>query len=109
MRARSVLACYLLLASIYLYYLPHAEFVLDDWIALQKFEQARARGLKAEMGLVVSMVDGRFRETFRTHWLSLIFFLGLYHIGGLSPAFYFSVGVLLQAIVGYLLYLLLIR
>ncbi|MBI3697930.1 MAG: hypothetical protein HY238_24240, partial [Acidobacteria bacterium] len=48
MRSPAVLACYLLLASIYFLYAPHADFVIDDWYMFQHFEQARAGGWQAE-------------------------------------------------------------
>lgn len=109
MRARAVLACYLLLASIYLLYWPHAEFVIDDWFMLQRFAQARAAGPTAEWQLAGVLATSRLWGTFRIHSLSLLTMFGLYRIGGHHPGFYFLLGVALQAAVAFLLYRVLAR
>lgn len=104
-----VLPCYLLLACLYLFYWPHAEFVIDDWFLFQNFEQARAKGLPAEWQMVRVLFASQLWATFRMHWLSLVSVFGLYHIAGLRPGFYFVVGILLHALVSYLLYRILIK
>ncbi len=104
-----VLVCYLLLASIYLLYLPHVQFVIDDWYMFPHFEQARAQGPRAEWKLAGFLAANGLWGTFRTHWLSLISVFGLYQVAGLHPRFYFLFGICLQAVAGYLLYRALAR
>lgn len=109
MKAGAVLACYLLLASIYLIYWPHAEFVIDDWYMLQKFADARAQGAAAEWHMAGVLVTSQLWGTFRIHWLGLLTVFGLYHLGGHHPAFYYTLGLLLHVAVALMLWRLLVR
>src|SRR5262249_40341878 len=95
----SPLLCYLLLASLYLFYLPHADFVVDDWFMLQNFEQARVQGPGAQWAMAGRLLSSMLWGTFRVHWLSLLSIFGIYRVVGLHPAFYFLLGVLLHTTV----------
>ncbi len=100
----SPLLCYLLLASLYLFYLPNTDFVVDDWFMLQNFEQARAQGPAAQWAMADQLLSGMLWGTFRMHWLSLLSIFGIYQFAGLHPAFYFLLGILLHSVVAFLLY-----
>jgi hypothetical protein len=88
-----------LLASLYLLYLPDAQFVLDDWWLFQKFERAAAAPEMAR-----AILENRLWGAFRTNGLSFLAVYGLWGLAGWRPAFYFVLGVALHGLVGYLLY-----
>lgn len=83
-RHRGTELAFLLLVSIYLLYLPHAEFLLDDWGVMDRYQQARQAGLRAEWGVFWALVENRFHGQFRFQWLSwtmgyLVFLVSGYH------------------------------
>jgi hypothetical protein len=108
-RGKPALLCFVLLSAIYLFYWPHAEFVVDDWFLMQHFEQARAQGAQAEWKLAGVLFRSELWGAFRTHWLSLLAVFGLYQLGGLHAGFYFLTGILLHTLAAFLLYRLLVR
>ena len=105
----SVLICYLLLASLYLLYLPHVDFVLDDWYLVQKFEQARAHGLAGEWRLAVDLVRNQVWGVARIEGVSYLIVYGLYLLVGPHPWFYFLLGLAFHTLAAFLLYLALDR
>ena len=104
-----VLICYLLLASFYLLYLPHVDFVLDDWYMVEKFEQARAHGLAGEWRLAVDLVRNQVWGVARLQSLSFLFVYGLYLLAGQHPWFYFLLGLVIHTATAFLLYVTLRR
>src|SRR5262249_52997990 len=73
MRSAAVLACLLALAGVYLLYLPHAGFVLDDWFLFQHFAKARLAGPEAQWKLAAALVQNTVWGSFRTNGLSFLF------------------------------------
>jgi len=67
---RRALAAYLLLACLYLWYLPHVEFVLDDWFLLGRYEEARRAGSGEQIRLAGAIVQNQFHNQFRFQFLS---------------------------------------
>ena len=102
-------ASYLALAGVYLFYLPHAEFVLDDWVLFQKFEQARQGGLHGAAQLATAIMQNTLWGVFRTTGFSLLTVYGLSWVAGPHPAFYFLFGLLLHVVIAWLLYVVLCR
>ena len=109
LRDRLVLPCYLLFGALYLFYWPHAEWVLDDWDTIQRFEQAHVQGPEAEWQLARALARNQVWGTSRTDWFSYVFLFGLYHIAGPHPGFYLFLGILLHVAVGYCLRRALVR
>jgi hypothetical protein len=105
----SVLLCYLLLASLYLLYLPHVDFVLDDWYLVQKFEQARAHGFAGEWRLAVDLVRNQVWGVARIEGVSYVIVYGLYLLAGPHPWCYFLLGLAFHTLAAFLLYLSLDR
>ncbi|MBI3696933.1 MAG: hypothetical protein HY238_19130 [Acidobacteria bacterium] len=70
----------------------------------QHFEQARAGGWQAEWKFAGFLSVNGLWGTFRTHFVSLLSVFALYHLGGLHPSFYFLVGIVLHALVAWLIY-----
>jgi hypothetical protein len=105
----SVLLCYLLLASLYLLYLPYVNFVLDDWYMVQKFEQARAHGFAGEWRLAVDLVRNQVWGVARLQGLSFLSVYGLYLLAGQHPWFYFLLGLVFHTSTAFLLYVTLRR
>jgi hypothetical protein len=103
----AALACYLLLASVYLLYWPHAEFVKDDWFLFHKFAEARAKGGRGE--LAKAMLQNRLWPSFRSNGLGFVCVYGLSLMAGARPRFYFAFAIALQSLLAYLLYLALLR
>ncbi len=79
---RAALA-YALLACIYLLYLPHAQFVLDDWFVLGRYEQARRSGELGKTALAI--LQNQFHGQFRFQWLSFGIGYGLWMLVGYAP------------------------
>ncbi len=73
----------MLLASIYLLYLPYAEFALDDWFVLGRYQAAREAGAGEQIHVAGLILRNQFHDQFRFQWLS------------------FSLGYLLWLLVGY--------
>lgn len=85
---------YALLALLYLLYLPHAQFVLDDWFVLGRYEQAREAG---ELGrTALAIVQNQFHGQFRFQWLSFLLGYGLWLAVGYSPKIVFLVSLSLH-------------
>lgn len=82
---------YVLLASVYLIYLPHAQFVLDDWFVLGRYEA----GEVAQTALAI--VQNRFHGQFRFQWLSFLMGYGLWLVVGYSPKAVFLTSLALHA------------
>lgn len=90
-------AIYLLLASIYLLYLPHAEFVLDDWYVLGRYQIAREAGAAEQLRVFELILQNRFHGQFRFQWISFSLGYLLWLLVGYSPKVVFLVSVLLHA------------
>jgi hypothetical protein len=85
---------YALLALVYLLYLPHAQFVLDDWFVLGRYEQAREAG---ELGrTAAAIVQNQFHGQFRFQWLSFLLGYGLWLAAGYSPKVVFLASLALH-------------
>ncbi|MBI3697160.1 MAG: hypothetical protein HY238_20285 [Acidobacteria bacterium] len=69
---RAILAVYASISAVYLLYLPHALPVLDDWMYLQLFHQARAGGIGAQLAFVHRLIDNTWLVQFRIFWASLM-------------------------------------
>ncbi len=80
-----ILLTYVLLASVYLLYLPHAEFVLDDWFVLGRYQQAREAGGSAPFHVFQQIVQNQFHGQFRFQWLSFSLGYLLWLLAGYSP------------------------
>ncbi|HYM12771.1 MAG TPA: hypothetical protein VEU62_18680 [Bryobacterales bacterium] len=88
---------YLLLASIYLLYLPHAEFVLDDWLVLGRYEAVRQAGAGAEARMALAILQNQFHNQFRFQWISFGIGYLLFLVAGYSPRLVFALFLLLHA------------
>lgn len=88
---------YLLLASIYLLYLPHVEFVLDDWLVLGRYEVVREAGASETLKTGLAVLRNQFHNQFRFQWLSYgsVYLLSL--AVGYSPKFFFVLFLMLHA------------
>ncbi|HZS51474.1 MAG TPA: hypothetical protein VFA54_11470 [Bryobacterales bacterium] len=93
---RYAIAAYLILASVYLLYLPHAEFVLDDWLVLRRYQEVRQAGAAAQIKMLVAIIENQFHGQFRFQWLSFSFAYLLFLAVGYSPKVIFAVFLLLH-------------
>jgi hypothetical protein len=82
---RPAILAYLLLACVYLLYLPHANFVLDDWLVLGRYEAARQGGLAEEVRTASLILHNKFHDQFRFQWLSFLIGYLLFLLVGYSP------------------------
>jgi len=96
MRRGAALLC-LLLASVHLVYLPHAEFLLDDWGVLARYEKAGQEGPAAQAQVAVDLLRNRFHGQFRFQWISFQLGYLLYLLFGWAPAPIFAASVLVHA------------
>ncbi len=92
-----VAAAYLLLSCVYLIYLPHAEFVLDDWAALARYEHAREGGPRAQLQVAIDLLRNQFHHQFRFQWLSLWIGYALYLAAGYASGLSFAVILVVHA------------
>ncbi|MBI3694806.1 MAG: hypothetical protein HY238_08205 [Acidobacteria bacterium] len=90
-------ALYVLLASVYLIYAPHAEFLLDDWLVLGRYEPVREAGLAEQLRMLPTIVQNRFHNQFRFQFLSFGFAYVLFLVVGYSPKIVFVLFLLLHA------------
>ncbi len=89
--SRRVAIAYLLLASIYLLYLPHAEFLLDDWFVLGKYQAAQEAGRAEQFRIFTAYLQNQFHNQFRFQWLSFSLGYALWLLFGYSPGVMFTV------------------
>ena len=95
-QGRYAILVYLLLGSSYLLYLPQAEFVLDDWLVLGRYQTIRESGRAAELQTVAAIVQNRFHGQFRFQWISFSIAYLLFLLVGYSPKIVFAVFLLLH-------------
>ncbi|MBI3664823.1 MAG: hypothetical protein HY236_01120 [Acidobacteria bacterium] len=88
---------YLLLASIYLIYLPHAEFVLDDWFILERYQAARDAGGAEPFRVAVAIFQNLIHNQFRFYWLSFLTSYLVWLAAGYAPGVVFAVILLVHA------------
>jgi len=81
-------------ACLYLLYLPHAEFLLDDWGVIARFEEARRGGAGGMLRVAGALVDNTFHRQFRFQWLSFSMGYALVLVFGRAPAVLFAALVL---------------
>lgn len=67
-----VLLAFAATSAVYLLYTPHALPVLDDWMYLQLFHQARAGGIASELAFLRHLIDNTWIVQFRIFWASLL-------------------------------------
>ncbi len=90
-------ALYLLLAAIHLVYLPHAQFVLDDWPVLQRYQDAVAAGPAEALRVVKLLARNEFHGQFRFQWISFTIGYVLFLIVGYAPRMVYGFFLLLHA------------
>ncbi|HYM09546.1 MAG TPA: hypothetical protein VEU62_02375 [Bryobacterales bacterium] len=105
----AALASYAALASLYLLYLPHAEFVLDDWFQFLFYRIHQARGWAGEIEVVRILLQNRLYNTFQFDWLSFFVDSLLVWVTGYAPRLLFSIVLLIHITNAWLLYRLLRR
>jgi len=93
---RYAIAAYLILGSVYLLYLPHAQFVLDDWLVLGRYQEVRQAGAGAQIKMLLAIVENQFHGQFRFQWLSFSFAYLLFLAVGYSPKAIFAAFLLLH-------------
>jgi hypothetical protein len=69
---RRIALAYAAIGAVYLLYLPHALPVLDDWMYLQLFHQARAGGVLSVLTFLRRVIDNTWLVQFRIFWASLM-------------------------------------
>jgi hypothetical protein len=84
-----ILLAYAAISAVYLLYLPHALPVLDDWMYLQRFEQARAGGLDHQFTFLRSLLDNSWLAQFRIFWASQLPVFALSLVAGFTAWPYF--------------------
>ncbi len=89
--SRYAAIAYLLLASIYLLYLPQAQFLLDDWFVLGKYQAAREAGTAEQFRVFTAYLQNQFHDQFRFQWLSFSLGYVLWLLAGYSPGVMFTV------------------
>lgn len=103
------LACFLLLASIYLLYWPHAELVSDDWFHLGFYLDRQARGWSGELEVVRTLMRNQLYGVYELSWLSRAVDSVVVWGFGYAPRLLFTLAVLVHAANAWLFYRLLIR
>lgn len=104
-----VLASYLLLTSVYLLYLPHAEFVLDDWFQFIFYSQNQVRGWAGEIEVLRALAENTLYGTFQLYWLNFGLDSLLAWVLGYAPRVLFALALLWHAVNAWVLYRLLVR
>ncbi len=89
MTGKRVLAVYACLSAVYLLYVPFALPVLDDWMYLQVFAQARAGGVGGEIAFLRHLIDNSWLSQFRTFWAGVAPVYALSLVAGFSGWPYF--------------------
>lgn len=106
--ARTLL-CFLLLATPYLLYGPHAEFVSDDWFQLDSYRSYQARGWTGQWELVQVLVQNKLYGQFQLNWLVTVMDSLILWIVGYAPRFVFALAVAVHLVNAWLFYRLLTR
>lgn len=89
MPAPKVLFLYAVVSGVYLLYLPHAFPVLDDWMYLQLFDQARTGDLHTQLSFLRSLIDNTWLQQFRIFWTSLVPVFAVSFFAGFTAWIYF--------------------
>src|SRR5881628_297324 len=105
----SALICYLLLASVYLLYWPHADFISDDWFQLHFYRQHQANGWTGQMEVARTLIQNKLYSVFQISWLSHLINSFCIWVAGYAPRLLFTLALLVHAVNGWLFYLLLVR
>src|SRR5579884_4068585 len=69
---KKVLAALIAAGGVYFLYIPYALPVLDDWMFLQLFHQARVGGITGDLSFLRHLVDNTWIVQFRIFWASLL-------------------------------------
>ncbi len=67
-----VLLLYAGMSAVYLFYLPHALPVLDDWTGLGLFRHARAGGIPMLLEYLHRQIDNTYHFQFRMNWAGIL-------------------------------------
>ena len=97
------LACYLLMASVYLLYWPHAEFVSDDWFQLGFYLS------HSEMSVVRTLMRNQLYGVFELSWLSRVVDSLIAAVFGYAPRLLFTLALAVHLTNAWLFYRLLVR
>jgi hypothetical protein len=90
------LLVYLFVSSLYLLYLPDAQFVLDDWFVMGRYQQAREAGWSEQFHVFRQIVQNQFHGQFRFQWLSFSLAYVLWLLVGYAPGIIFLASLALH-------------
>lgn len=109
MNGRRIAVSFIVLGSVYLLYLPFAEFVLDDWLLYDVFIREQAAGWPGQLRLARILIQNKLYNAFQLHWLSYLIDSVLVWMLGYAPRILFALGILQHVLNAWLLYRLLAK
>jgi hypothetical protein len=89
---RTLAAAYAAVSSVYLWFLPHALPMLDDWAYLRLWDQARGGGVHGIFTYLARLIDNTYNGNLRINWLSYLPAFGLSFLAGSAGWAYFLLG-----------------
>jgi hypothetical protein len=101
---KKVFAALVVTGGVYFLYVPYALPVLDDWMFLQLFHQARAGGITGDLAFLRHLVDNTWIVQFRIFWASLLPVFALSFAADFAGKAYFLLAWTAHLLTAYLLW-----
>jgi hypothetical protein len=89
---RTLALAYAAISSVYLWFLPDALPMLDDWVYLRLWDQARSGGVSGVLTYLARLIDNTYNSSLRINWVSYLPAFGLSFLAGSAGGAYFLLG-----------------